>query len=390
MEWKPEVKELYDKIVEKMPEFIKPVIAPELLKKVEIKCIERNAQKIAEMDLIVGLFEVTPPTFQPTVIADLEEMGVSYDRYLAKVKSDFKCNTDLNQMIEDISKICDISSVTFNREAMWKSFNTFKDFFKGAPVSIRTTTKPIEKRDVAVRYVEFFMPHNPDPYTMAIKEGLLLKNGHPIHEMIIESMNTFEMMGYGVDVDAKMGLSKIWPFVVPGSIEPIFSMKSVPPAFKKYKQYFEEHGLTVFSLFAFDFLNHTMNIYFMLKQPAQSTHESCVKLVEDLGLTPASEEIMEGCRNAAHLNYTFSWESGKIERLCFGVTVDDEKDVPTHLHPLIKEFVEKAPLQSESRKFIWGATFTPRGVYYKIENDYNGTMVDFLGMGCKAGIEKYN
>ena len=133
-----------------------------------------------------------------------------------------------------------------------------------------------------------------------------------------------------------------------------------------------------------------MNIYFMLKKPCKSTYESCVALVEELGFQPASREVMEACREAAHLNYTFNWESEKIERVCFGITCHDSKDVPVHLHPLMKEFVEKTPLQSDSNKFIWGVTFTPNGLYYKIENDYNGTMVDFLEMGCKAGLEKYN
>ncbi|MFX1288974.1 MAG: aromatic prenyltransferase, partial [Promethearchaeota archaeon] len=64
--------------------------------------------------------------------------------------------------------------------------------------------------------------------------------------------------------------------------------------------------------------------------------------------------------------------------------------VPMHLHPLMKEFIEKTPLQSESNKFIWGVTFTNNGMYYKIENDYNGAMVDFLHMGCKAGLDSYN
>ena len=98
---------------------------------------------------------------------------------------------------------------------------------------------------------------------------------------------------------------------------------------------------------------------------------------------------MEGCMKAAHLNYTFSWDSDKIERLCFGVSCDNLEDVPVHFHPLMKEFLEKTPLQSESNKAIWGVTFAPNGLYYKIENDYNGTMIDFLAMGCKAGLDTY-
>jgi len=389
MEWQPEVKELYDKLVLKMPEMVKPVIAPELFKNAEKKCEERSGKHVSEYDLIVALFEITPTAFQPIVMEDLKTFGVDYDRYLSKIESDFKCKNDLDQMVKDFAMICEFTGVKFNENTTWKAFNAYKEFFSGAPVSIRTTTKPVEKRDVALRYVEFFMPHNPDPYTRAINEGLLEKDDHPIHEMYKEAMDTFQMMGYGVDVDASTGFSKIWPFIVPGSIEPIFSMKSAPESMKKYRDYFIKHDLTAFSLFAFDFLHKTTNIYFMLKRPPKATYENCVALVEELGFEAASKEAMEGCLKAAHLNYTFSWDSEKIERLCFGMGVDTPEEVPVHFHPLMKEFIEKTPLQSDSRKFIWGVTFSPNGFYYKIENDYNGTMVDFIGMGCKAGLDSY-
>jgi hypothetical protein len=71
------------------------------------------------------------------------------------------------------------------------------------------------------------------------------------------------------------------------------------------------------------------------------------------------------------------------------MTCHSANEVPVHLHPLIKEFVEKSPFQSDIHKFIYGVTFTPDGMYFKIENDYNGTMVDFLLMGAKAGLESY-
>jgi len=342
MEWQPEVKELYDNVVLRMPEMVRPVIKPQLLQKAEIKCEERRGKKVAEIDLIVALFEITPTAFQPTMIEDLKTLKVDYDRYLAKVKADFKCSNDLEQMIKDFAKLCEITEVNFNENAVRKVFDAYKKFFIGAPISIRTTTKPVERRDVALRYVEFFMPHNPDPYTTAINEGLIVKDDHPIHEMIQEVMETFQLMGYGVDVDANTGLSKIWVF-----------------------------------------------IYFMLKQPPKAKYDNCVALVEELGFELAIKEAMEGSMKAVHLNYTFSWDSENIERFCFGIEGDDPKEIPVHLHPLMKKFVNETPLQSDSHKFLWGVAFTRNGLYYKIENDYNGAMIDFLGMGCKAGLETY-
>lgn len=389
MEWKPKIKQLYEDMVLRIPEMVRPVIKPMLFDASEKKCKERNGKNLNEMDLVVALFEVTPPAFQPTMIEDLKALAVNVDLYLPKVNSDFKLNNDLNQMVKDIQKLCELTDVRFNEDAIWKALNVYKKFYSGSSLSIRTTTKPIEKRDISVRYVEMMIPHTPDPYTTALNEGLIERNSHPIHKMILETLDTFEIMGYGVDIDARKGFSKIWPFIIPGSINPLFSMNYIPESIKKYEDYFNNHGLTTLALFAFDFLNNTTNIYFMLKNPSTATHEKCKALVEDLGFDAASQEVMEHCCNAAHLNYTFTWDSEKVERLCFGMTCHNAKEVPVHLHPLIKEFVEKSPFQSDIHKFIYGVTFTPDGIYFKIENDYNGTMVDFLLMGAKAGLESY-
>ena len=389
MEWEQNIKMLYERMVLRIPEMVRPVVKSTLLEAAEKKCEERRGKKVTEMDLVVALFEVTPPAFQPIMIQDLEALNVDYNLYLPKVSTSFKCNTDLSQMVENILKLGEITGVKCNEKSIWKVLNTYSKFYKGSPVSMRTTTKPIENRDIAIRYVEMMMPHNPDPYTTAINEGLIKNEGHPIHEMILEAQATFDMMGYGVDLDARRGLSKIWPFIIPGSIKPLFSMKSIPTSMKKYEDFFFRHNLTAFSLFAFDFSHKTMNIYFMLQKPSKASYENCKSLIEDLGFKLPSSELIERCRDAAHLNFTFSWESDKIERLCFGMACNDYNDVPMHLNPLIRGFVEKTPLQSEKNKFVWGLTLTNNGSYYKIENDYNGTMVDFLLLGCKAGLESY-
>ncbi len=389
MKWNEDVRNLYEKAVNRIPETVRPIIRPALAGGAEKKCAERKGTEVSEVDLVAALFEVTPPAFQPTMIQDLKDLGVDYNRYLAKVKGDFKCNNNLERMVEDTIQICSMVGVSNDKEAIWQVLEAYKQFFTGSSISIRTTTKPVEKRDVSIRYVELMQMHDPDAYTTAIEKGLIQNDGHIIHDAIKEAINTFQIMGYGIDLDTRIGLSKIWPFVVPGTIDPIFSMKYYPKSVQNYSNYFKKHGLDIFSLFAFDFSNKTTNIYFMLSNPENNTLDACKGLVSDLGFTLLSDEIMEKCAQAAHLNYTFSWDSNKVERICFGITCQNADEVPTELHPLIKKFVDTSPFQSEIHKFIYGVTFAPKGIYYKIENDYNGTMVDFLLMGAQAGINSY-
>ena len=79
------------------------------------------------------------------MIEDLKALNVNYNLYLPKVESNFKCSNDFEQMVKDFDKICEITGVNFNEKAARKAINAYRDFFTGAPVSIRTTTKPVDR-----------------------------------------------------------------------------------------------------------------------------------------------------------------------------------------------------------------------------------------------------
>lgn len=387
MDWKPEVKKLYEAVVAGTPETVRPIVRPVVLEAAEKKCKERNGKEVAEVDLVVAMFEVTPPAFQDMMKGDLIALGVDLDIYLAKIKCTYKFNTDLKQLVDHVLKIGDLVEVNCDEKAIWKVLNAYKDFYTGSTVTIRTTTKPKEKRDISVRYLEHMIPHNPDPYTVAIDEGLIEKNGHPIHKMFNEILSTFDILGWGVDLDVRKGLSKIWPFIVPGSFEPTYTMSTIPNAIKKHKDYFTRHGLNVFSVFGLDFRNNTTNVYFMIKDPSKATPEKYETLLKELDFEVGPPEVMKKCCEALTIYYTFSWDSDRVERICFGICCPEEGQVPVHFHPLMKKFVENIPIITNIRKFIYSITFDRDGLFFKVENDYTESMIDLLSMGAQAGLE---
>lgn len=388
MEWQTEIKKLYDNVILKMPEFARPIVGPLLLEKAEMKCEERQGKDVAERDLIIALFEVTPPAIQPTMIADIKSLGVNYEKWLVFVKGGFQHSMDINQTVKDLIKVGEIADVKCNEEAIWKVLNAYKDFFSGSSLSIRTTTKPIEERDVSIRYVELMIPHDPDPYVTAINEGLIEKDEHPLHKLFYEASENFEVMGNGVDLDVRVGLTKLWSFIAPSPIEPVYSMTSIPDSVKQHKDYFLKHGLTVFVLFAFDYYHKTVNLYFLIKDPSKIKREKYEALLKDLDFEIALPEVMDRCCEAITIYYTFNWESDIVERVCFGIVCPEGKEqVPVHFHPLMKKFVDNVPIRSEERKFIYSITFTRNGHFFKVENDYNGTMIELLKMGSLAGLD---
>ena len=71
MEWQPKVKELYEEIVARTPETVRPIVGPVVLQAAEEKCLERNGKEVAEVDLVIALFQVTPPPFQELFTIEL-------------------------------------------------------------------------------------------------------------------------------------------------------------------------------------------------------------------------------------------------------------------------------------------------------------------------------
>jgi hypothetical protein len=163
-------------------------------------------------------------------------------------------------------------------------------------------------------------------------------------------------------------------------------MKFVPDAIKKHEEYFTKFDLVDFSLFALDFKNRTTNIYFMVDDPGKFPTEKVAGMIGDLGFKVPSLELLEHCSKALTIYYTFSWDADLIDRVCFGTTALNSGDVPTHLHPLIETYVERAPTLADKKTFIYSITPSRSGDYIKIENDYTGSMIELMTMGANAGI----
>jgi hypothetical protein len=287
----------------------------------------------------------------------------------------FLHKTDLQRLHDDIIKACEVSSAPYNSEAIWSVLNVYPEFFKGSPISFRTTTKPPNKRAVNVRYVELDVPH--DPFPTALNAGLIQKQGHPVEDIIPEMQSRFPFDGfggYGVDFGANYGFEKIWGFFNGSQmIEEIYRMPSLPDSVKAHADYFARHNLKDPRLMGVDFRNKSINIYFFAHEIQGFSPEAVVGMIRDLGFTVPSEEIVQHCARSLPIYFTFTWDSPRAERLCF-CTHAEKENVPVHLDPVIKQYVEGAPVLNQEGLFIYNITLARDGDFFKIENDYTGTL----------------
>ncbi|HOV26936.1 MAG TPA: radical SAM protein [Pseudobacteroides sp.] len=82
MEWVLEVRHLFEKFSDKIPDAFRPVVKPMLFETAQKKCIERNANYVNEADLITALFDITPEPFKAEAVNTLRELGVSVEKYI--------------------------------------------------------------------------------------------------------------------------------------------------------------------------------------------------------------------------------------------------------------------------------------------------------------------
>ena len=298
-------------------------------------------------------------------------------------KPGFRHNNDLHTIHNDLLKAAELAEVRAAPELLWKNLSAYGDFYSGSAVTFKTTTKPKTERGLTVRYVELKVPH--DPYSIALSQGVLKQQDHPIYDLYHEIRDKYPMLGYGVDVDVRDGLAKIWTFIqIPQPISEALNLPSLPKGIKDNLDYFNSNKLSDFSLFALDYLDKTVNIYFMMDKPDIYSPDDVAEMIGQLGFEVPSQEVLEHCTKAVTIYYTFSWTSNKIERLCFGMSAPNPDAVPTHLHPLVERYTKHAPMLADRRAFIYSMTFTKDGLYIKIENDYSGSMIELMEMGGAA------
>lgn len=79
--WDQETEENFNKIIEKMPSFVREMGRNKVAEKVGSILKEEERDVAGEKDLVDALFEVTPFGFHGPMKTDLTELGIDYTKY---------------------------------------------------------------------------------------------------------------------------------------------------------------------------------------------------------------------------------------------------------------------------------------------------------------------
>lgn len=295
-------------------------------------------------------------------------------------------NDYLQQLFTDIEISAELAQVPFDKQCVQKVLQQFGSHFATAPVEFRTTNKPDGKRALAFRYVDLQTPH--DPFQMAVDGGLLQSTGAETEQLLRTLQTEFSILGWGVDATTHTGLEKIWVFLdYKYPIEHAYAIESAPAGFVRADAYHKRFGLNQFTICGLDFHNRSTNLYFPFPQALQGetvfSRQEIADMIVGIGGELPDTTVIEQLRYTPIVNLTYTWDSDEIARLCFyyptiNPVTTDESD------PLIKTYIDDAPIRANHRAFIMGHAFGPKGSYRKVENDYDGQMLDMFAQAVSV------
>lgn len=279
----------------------------------------------------------------------------------------------LDRLYEDIEQFAALIETPTDPNAYRPVIDTYAEQFRGGVASFRVNTK----RDMNVRYIS---PQPHDPLQIAFDNGLLTETGGPHEALQREATANLSLFGYGVDTNVQRGLLKMWTmFSEPVPVPDMLKLKSLPPAVHNYLDLFAERNYRRFSLMAIDFVNPSLNLYFLFRDPKNNPPDMAEFLISSLGFELPSAEQLALFSRAADIHFTFTWDNPQCVRLSFICHHVTPEEYPTHLHPIFERMIPNFPTLREQRYATLEASFTAKGSFLKSDMDYSGMALAFTG-----------
>lgn len=281
---------------------------------------------------------------------------------------------DMKRMYDDTVSAAKLCDAPYSEAVIQQMFDTFKGGFSRGAVQFRSTNKSRPRLDV--RYEDIGSSER--PLDIARNAGLLVDTGGEIDKLMPGFYDHLPYLGDGVDFDAETGFAKLWFF--PKGFQPVDSMYDIPgmpESVKAHKWFYDKHKLSLVYILGVDYLNQSMNIYLLFDRPEHHTSAVLQEMTDDLGFDVPDPAMIEYSQPALSAALTYTWDSPKVERICYYVSFPNRAATPTDLDPMVATFVNDVPALADS-SYLASWTFGSKGSYLKVENDYTGNVGEVI------------
>ncbi|WP_227980450.1 aromatic prenyltransferase [Nocardia spumae] len=280
---------------------------------------------------------------------------------------DTTTESELDDLYAAIEKSARLVHVPCARDAVLPALTAYGSMLAQSVVSFRVVTEARRSGDLDYRFLT--LPNDIDPYDIARSAELLPETDHPIGTLLDQVREQCPVDSYGIDIGVAGGFKKIWPFFPADGMQRVAelaALPSMPAGLAEHAEMFARHGLAdKVGLLGIDYHDKTMNVYFP-GLPAEHFEPGAIAaLHRDAGFADPSDQFLALTAKAFDIYATFSWDSSRIERLCFPVITPDPTALPVPIDPRFEQLVDSVPVSTADRRFTYAATSSPEGESYK-------------------------
>jgi Aromatic prenyltransferase Orf2 len=276
-------------------------------------------------------------------------------------------NTALDDAYSAIEQSCGLLNIACSRDQVWPFLEEY-GFALDAGVFFTTWTGG---RAGEFNYALLLPPAGPDPYARALAKGFIDKTDEPVGCVLSDLGERLPVVLYGAECGVADGFKEIHAFfrpdAMPGPAQ-LAEIPSMPPSIAENAELLARHGVAgnVVGLLAINYQQRTVSVYFGGLRLEQ---ENIRSLLRELEMPEPSAQELELMQKAFAIYPTFSWDSAKIERICFAVPAQDPITLPAQIDPEIEQFAKSAPYAYDGKRIlVYGFTFTPGGRYYQLQS----------------------
>jgi hypothetical protein len=278
--------------------------------------------------------------------------------------SDATAVEDMYSVIEESARLV---GSPCSREKVLPILTAYEDALPeaGMVVSVSTGEHPPGEFDYTISVPTAFG----DPYAVAVSNGLVAEADHPASTLLSDVQARVSVTEHLVDAGVVSGFSKIYahfPFDMMG-VRKLADVPSMPRAVAENAGLFVSHHLNDVAMIGIDYQRKTVNLYFAQLPDGFGEAQNILSLHRELGLPEPSKEWLAFAQKSFRVYVTLSWDSRKIERICFARQPFrdwDSSTFPVRIEPEVEKFV------TDSRRTYGGQPVVIAAVKWTSDGEY--------------------
>ena len=272
--------------------------------------------------------------------------------------------------IEESSRLLDVPC---SRDNVVPILTAYEDALTDSVVVFSMATGKSHAGELDYSFV--MMPKDVDPYAVALANGLTPKTDHPVGALPSDIDERFPVESYGADFGVVGGFKKtysVFPVDDLQSVPKLAELPSMPRAVAENASLFARYGLDEkVKMIGIDYERRTMNLYFAMLPAELREPKTILSMLREMGLPEPSDQLMEFAQTSFSLYPTLSWDSSKIDRICFAAITPGTVEFHPDIEPEVGPFARSAPhAYKGGRILVHGNTLSPGGEYYKLGSYY--------------------